>query len=179
MRVRDVMTSDPVTVPPSSSMLAAPRLLARHGIRHLPVVDDDRLVGVVSDRDLDLTDRRVRRALAELGSDLVSGRFRLVQDVMSVPVHTVASDAPLGAAAALLRQHRIGALPVVDEERLVGVVTRTDCLRVLERDTADAPPPVVDPVTASTHLVGPYRIWRPGVAVRIADAPPVGSGGSW
>lgn len=209
MQVRDAMTFEPVTVPSSSSVLAARRLLTRHRVHHLPVVDAGRLVGVVSDRDLRLTDVRVRRALGELGSDLLSGRFRRVDDVMSSPVHTVTPDAPLGVAAALLRRHRIGVLPVVETGRLVGVLARSDALRVLEGVVESCPGPgagvqcpgadrpgqdgpcvrlpdpvrlvVVDAATARTRLLESYQAWRPGVAIRVAEAADraAASGGGW
>lgn len=133
MYVRVVMTPDPVVVWPSTSVLYARRLMERHGIRHLPVVADAGVVGMVSARDIVMTDRQLAASLAELQSDLVTGRYRRVESVMSTPVVTAAPDMPLDAAARLLATRRIGALPVVDNSWLVGILTTTDCLLALSR----------------------------------------------
>jgi acetoin utilization protein AcuB len=133
MRVREVMTPDPVVIWPSTSVLYARRLLARHKIRHLPVVAGSRLVGMVSARDIQSTDRHLVTTLSALQSDLVNGRYRPVETVMSEPVCTVGPDVSLQSAAGILVERRIGALPVLDEGRLVGIVTTTDCLRVLTK----------------------------------------------
>ncbi|MQB01916.1 MAG: CBS domain-containing protein [Actinobacteria bacterium] len=74
MYVRDVMTPDPVVAWPSTSVLYARRLMERHGIRHLPVVADAGAVGMVSARDIVMTDQQLAASLAELQSDLVTGR---------------------------------------------------------------------------------------------------------
>ncbi len=132
MRVRDVMTPDPVSVTPRTSVAEARRLMQRHRIRHLPVVDHGRLVGIVSDRDVVLGDPQLRTALAALHSDLLSGAERPVAELLHAPVHTAAADEDLAAAAARLRDRRVNALPVVDGDRLVGMLTTSDCLQVLE-----------------------------------------------
>jgi acetoin utilization protein AcuB len=122
------MTTDLVVATPQTSLLSARRLLACHDIRHLPVVDGERLVGIVSDRDLRVGDRVLAAALAPLQSDLVGGRYRPIEAVMSKPVHTVSPSETLAAAAKLMLDSGISALPVVDEGRLVGILTTSDCL---------------------------------------------------
>jgi acetoin utilization protein AcuB len=131
MRVRDAMTPDPIVIWPSTSVLYARRVMHREQIRHLPVVAGSRLVGMVSARDIQLGDRVLAASLGTLQSDLVEGRYRTVQAVMSQPVIVVAANAPLRDAAAMLVDRRIGAPPVVDGGRLVGIMTTTDCLRVM------------------------------------------------
>lgn len=130
LTVRDWMTADPLTVAPDADTREARLLLHRYGIRHLPVVDDGRVIGVVSDRDVridqsaldDLPDRRVVERLRER---------RSVEAVMSSPPHVIEPDEPIAEAARRMLSRRISALPVVEDDLLVGVVTTTDCLLAL------------------------------------------------
>lgn len=121
MRVREWMSPDPVTVAPSTSVDEARHLLDTYGVRHLPVVDHGRVVGMISDRDV----RLAHRALATAPAD----REQVdVAAVMSTPVHVVDADAEIEQAARLMLSRRISALPVLDDGELVGLVTTTDCL---------------------------------------------------
>ena len=120
MRVRDWMSPDPITGSPTTTIAEGRRLLHAHGIRHLPVVEDGRLVGVVSDRDLREDPTAVPRDDAA---------ERELEAVMSSPAHVVDVDAAIGDAARLMLSRRISALPVVDGDgAVVGLVTTTDCL---------------------------------------------------
>jgi acetoin utilization protein AcuB len=132
--VRRWMTPDPVTVTPETSVLVARRLLQTNGVRHLPVVTvAGRVVGMVSDRDLIMRDVQLVQALSALQSELVGGRYRRVETVMSAPARIVAPDEPVGRAADMMLCWGVSSLPVVDHGRLVGIVTTTDCLRALAR----------------------------------------------
>lgn len=115
------MTREVVTVPPGATVAEALDEMRTHGIRHLPVVDDGRLVGVVTDRDL-------RLALEPDGS---APQSATVEDTMTSSPIVVASELPIESAAALLSENRIGCLPVVDEGEIVGILTRSDLLRSL------------------------------------------------
>ena len=117
--VRDVMATDLVTVRPHETGLRAYRLMRDHRFRHLPVVEDGRLVGILSDRDL-------RPVLLSPG--LARARVR---ELMSEDLTIVGPDAPIEEAASLLVVKKIGCLPVVAHGRLVGIVTETDLLAVL------------------------------------------------
>lgn len=129
MRIRDWMSPDPVTVHPTDSVRDARRLLLHYGIRHLPVVDHDRVVGVVSDRDVRIDDLRLGQLANASHVEELLGGARPVADVMSTPAHTVSDDATMETAARLMLSRRISALPVVTAEgSLVGMVTTTDCL---------------------------------------------------
>ena len=141
MRVRAAMTTDPVTVAPCTSVSEARRLMRRHQIRHLPVVDDGRLVGVLSDRDVTITDDVLAVALATLQSDLLGGRYRRVAEVMRTPMHTADPEEAVAVAAERMRQQRIGILPVVQGDRLIGVLGASDCLRLLR----EPPRPMAHP----------------------------------
>jgi acetoin utilization protein AcuB len=119
MFVEQVMTTQVVTVRPETMASQAWELLQEGHFRHLPVVRFDHLVGMVSDRDL-----RVARALAEEPTVGRLGR----QD----PI-TVEPDTPVEEASRLMLEHKIGALPVVDDGVLVGIVTESDLFRMLTR----------------------------------------------
>jgi len=114
MRVGEWMTESLIAAEAATTCGEARGLLHAHGIRHLPVVDRGRLVGIVSDRDLARAP-----AVVPLG------------DVMTRRVVTASPEAPVEDAALLLVTHRIGALPVVREGALVGIFTETDALHAL------------------------------------------------
>jgi acetoin utilization protein AcuB len=130
LTVEQVMTSDPVTVAPTDSIRVAIERMRERGCRRLPVVAQSQLVGIVTDRDL-------RRAT---NSPFVL-RERWYDEFMldHIPVHacmhpnpiTVSPRTPIVDAAKLMRDQKIGGLPVVDGDCLVGIVTETDLLNFL------------------------------------------------
>ena len=125
MFVRDCMTQDPVTVRPESDPLAAVALLKCGSFRRLPVVDEQgNLVGIVARSDLEVF-------LSKAGSPGVLKRQHRVEQVMERSVVTVSPDCPLEEAANLMVTHKIGSLPVLEDGRLVGIVTETDIFRQL------------------------------------------------
>ena len=115
MMVRDVMTRQVVTIGPETRCEKARRMMDEHRIRHLPVVDTGRLVGMVSDRD-------VRSAASGLPG-AVAAR------IMTPDPVTVTSETRIEHAAHLMLDARFGAVPVVDDSALVGIATYTDLLR--------------------------------------------------
>lgn len=131
LRIRDVMTSPVRTLDRHESLDIADEVMTMSRVRHLPVIENRRVVGVVSQRDL------FRSALAAaLGIGGAAQRSLLksveVREVMSAPVVTVTPDDTLAEAARRLLEHRIGCLPVVEGAgELVGIVTDTDVLRQL------------------------------------------------
>jgi CBS domain-containing protein len=161
--VRDVMTARPVTVTSATSISEARRLLQQHRIRHLPVLDpgDGRLIGIISDRDVMITDVELSQSLERMQSDLLHGLYRQVATVMKAPVIVVDMEAAVYEAAALLVDHRVGALPVVHGDRLVGIISTADVLRGvigaarIEASGNDFPPMVPMP------LFGDVRPGRP------------------
>ncbi len=123
MFVRDCMTRDPVTIRPESDPLAAVALLKCGDFRRLPVVDaDGKLVGIVAHNDLEVF-------LSKAGSPGIIKRQHRVDQVMSHAVLTVAPDCPLEEAASLMVERKIGSLPVVDDGRVVGIITETDIFK--------------------------------------------------
>ncbi len=139
MRVRDWMSPDPITVRPSTSVREARRLLRYYGVRHLPVVERDRVVGMISDRDVRIDDKALDLiAAATVDVDEVAGQQRDVRLVMSAPVHVIGPDEAVEAAARAMLSWRVSALPVVDPEgALLGLITTTDCLLASLSPTAD------------------------------------------
>lgn len=138
MLVRDVMTTAVVTARPEQRVKQAIQLLHEHQVTALPVVDDaGHLVGVLSEADVLrgalLPDRRTRELPVH-----TDGRTSplLVEDVMTTQPISVAADADLAAAAAVLVDTQVKSLPVVDGDRVVGVVSRRDVIAVLARSDA-------------------------------------------
>jgi len=132
MRVADWMKLPTHVVKPRDTVAHARALLEEHRINQLPVAVNGKLVGIVTDRDL----RDAPRAL-ELSAAAAKGRREgarprasgiPVEAVMSEGVLTIGPDAGLEEAASLMRRQRVGALPVVSNGRLVGILTRSDIL---------------------------------------------------
>ena len=130
MRVRDCITSQVVTIAPEASAKEAFALMKSMGIRHLVVVKEGVLMGIVTDRDL----RRPKVADVFKSWDelyRLSDEFQ-VEDVMTSPVVAVDANADLREAARIMVERRIGALPVTDAHRgLAGIITETDLLKAL------------------------------------------------
>ena len=128
MRVKDLINGPPITIGPDTPVLEARRVMQTRAIRHLLVVDDDRLVGIVTDRDIRLNMPSPATALSVWEVNYLLARLT-VREVMTKSVIVVDPERDARQAAALLVAERIGALPVLDGECLVGIVTETDFLR--------------------------------------------------
>jgi acetoin utilization protein AcuB len=128
--VRDCMSIDPVTVGPKDSLQAVVDLLRRRDVRSVPVMENGRLIGIVTDRDV----RQVAPAYPLFRDEDEIRRYteRLtVTAAMTADPMTVAPDAPVVDAAKILETYRISSLPVVERDgKLVGMLSVTDLLRV-------------------------------------------------
>lgn len=133
MLVRDIMTSPVLSIPPGMTLEHAYRFMQEKGIRHLPVVSEKRLVGIVTDRDL-------RLATSSLAHPPFAPDARVDGTMCLAPLTADPQD-PVEDAARIMRSKKIGCLPVVDEDdMLVGIVTGLDLLDALVRMTgADKP----------------------------------------
>jgi acetoin utilization protein AcuB len=124
--VRDSMTREVVVLSPPSTAAEALGLCRERRIRHLPVLEGGRLVGIVSDRDL----RSAAPALGDPERAAALEKIRL-SDVMSPEVITAHPDDPIEVAANRMRERRIGCLPVVESGELVGIITSSDVMEAL------------------------------------------------
>lgn len=127
LTVNDLMTIDPQTVSPDTSLRHVIELMKREGCRQLPILDDGKLIGIITDRDVRLAlnsplSVRVREVNEQLLDRLTA------QSCMTPDPLTVAPTTPAYRAAELLSLYKFGALPVVDGEVLVGIITVTDFL---------------------------------------------------
>ncbi len=127
VQVSQWMTEKVLAVEVYDSIGIARRIMAKHRINQLPVLEDEKLVGIVTDRDI--RDAYPTSMLIDHGKEI--DRFAdsyTVEEIMSFNVMSVRPDTSLVTAIGLLRRHRIGSLPVVKKGRLVGIITRSDVL---------------------------------------------------
>jgi len=151
MTIAKVMTPAPAMVEPKVALREVCRLMAERRIRHVPVVSDDGLVGIISDRDI----QEALPSPADPGgaTEFAAALDRITAwEVMTEQVITVTPQTPLAEAAQLLAKRKIGCLPVMERGRLVGIVTETDMLQALTT--------VLDKIAGS-----------PQFEVTVADAP--------
>jgi acetoin utilization protein AcuB len=122
--VKDSMTREVVVLSPETTAAEALAICRERRIRHLPVLEEGRLVGIVSDRDL--------RSAAPAGSGRAEtlGKLR-VSEVMTRDVVSVRPDDPIEEAANAMRERKIGCLPVVEDDALVGILTSSDVMEAL------------------------------------------------
>lgn len=132
--VRDIMTTEVTTLGRNDSLQFVKDIMTLGRVRHFPVIDDGKVVGVVSQRDL---------YKASLGSVMKYGEKAqraflegiAVKEVMCEPVITISPYASVKEAARLMMEKKIGCLPVLEGPKLVGIVTETDMLKlVVEMD---------------------------------------------
>lgn len=124
--VRDLMTRKLVTLGPEASVAEALQLCRERRIRHVPIVENEELVGIVSDRDL----REASPAPDDPNREEAIQDLR-VGDIMNQEVVTVHPQDPTGYAAKEMYERKLDALPVMDEQDLIGIVTSTDVMRAL------------------------------------------------
>jgi len=137
MLVRDYMTPNPMSVNEGTTILEAAELMKKHKVRRFPVLRDNELIGIVTDRDLRSAapsqvisfDAQERELMPELHS-LLSGIT--VKEVMSRDVLTIHPEQTIVASAQLMLKHRMSGIPVIDNAgQLLGIITETDIFKVL------------------------------------------------
>jgi len=126
------MTSDPVTISPNHSIGAALARMRRGGFRRLPVVENGELVGIITDRDLRLA-MNSPFVMREGWYDSYLMEHIEVRSCMTPDPVTVDADSDLLDAVRLMRKHKYGGVPVMEDGRLVGILTETDLLNYLEQ----------------------------------------------
>ncbi len=128
LRVKDLMSDAPEVVSPDAHLHDVLVTMNRAGYRHLPVVAGDRLVGIITDRDLRLA---VNSPVVQAGTDLTREGFLdkvQVNECMTRDPQCVSSDAPAYEVADLLSLSKFGAMPVVDDGKLGGLISVIDIL---------------------------------------------------
>jgi CBS domain-containing protein len=128
--VRDVMQKGIVTISASETLSTVEDIMTLGQVRHIPVVQAGRLVGVVSHRDL------LRASLSNLSNHRDDERRLFlhvveIARVMSVPPIVVTPDVTVGEAALIMAERKIGCLPVLEGDELVGMITETDILHLV------------------------------------------------
>ncbi|MFQ6057901.1 MAG: CBS and ACT domain-containing protein [Anaerolineae bacterium] len=130
MLVKERMSRDLVTVTEETSFQDALRLMRDHKIRRLPVLDKrDRLVGIVVEKDLLYASPSPATSLSVFEMHYLLAKLK-IKDVMTRRVITVGEDCPLEEAARIMVDNRIGSLPVMRDDQLVGIITETDIFKV-------------------------------------------------
>jgi acetoin utilization protein AcuB len=132
MTARELMTGNPATVTQQTTIAEAWDLMRELDVRHLPVVDGEALVGMVSDRDLGNLD--VARLLLEEGADGLRRRLSLpVVQIMSSDVIAAEPDSDMSEIITMLLDYKVGAVPVIapGTRQIVGIVSYIDVLRAV------------------------------------------------
>ena len=184
MRAHQIMTKDVIAVGPHTSMLDAANIMLHCHISGLPVMDEQgKLLGVISEGDLlrrsEIGTGRKRLRLLEiiagparLARDFVHEHGREVRDVMTQDVVTVTEDASLDEVVRQMESNAINRLPVMRDESLVGIITRTNILRAIAGLAREIPDPTADDEHIRDRITRTVNAasWRPlGFQVVVHD----------
>ena len=124
--IEAIMSTNLITESPSATLAEARSLMHEHRIHHIPVVDDEQIVGLITLTNvLAATDSFLRDDGTRIHADEIG-----IKDAMVTDVATVDINASLRHAALFLEKHKIGCLPVLDDDKLVGIITDTDFVAV-------------------------------------------------
>jgi CBS domain-containing protein len=126
--VRDLMTQNPTTLDRNETLDLAESIMNLGRIRHLPVIEDGRIVGIVSQRDLFRSALITALGFGRKTTDTLIKTIK-IKEIMTKKVVTISPEANIKDAARLMIDKKIGCLPVVEGDRRVGIVTETDMLR--------------------------------------------------
>jgi len=135
MQVREIMAKDIEAVDRNDNLRTVEERMATKQLRHLPVLEQGEIVGMVTQRDLFKAAMSSAMGYGEKAQQAYLQSVR-VKEIMVYPVVTVSPDTSVAAAADMMITRGIGCLPVVDNQQLIGIVTKTDLLRCLR--TLDA-----------------------------------------
>jgi CBS domain-containing protein len=181
MRVEDVMTVAVTTTTPETPLRVLARELGQHGISGMPVVEDGRVVGVISEADVLAKARRAphdargpleRLLHSGVPEDAVKHQATLVGEAMTAPAITVESFCSIATAAGRMLEHGVNRLPVLSGGRLVGIVTRADIVRAFARPDTDVEADAREQLAFQQAMAG-----RPStVLVKVTDGDAVLTG---
>ncbi len=164
MYVRDKMAADPITITSQTTIVKALQLMRDNKIRRLPVVDDDKLVGIVTDRDLSEVSPSPATSLSIFELNYLLAKTK-IGDIIpkNQRVITISPDELIEEAALLMRDHKISGIPVVSaENKLVGIITETNIF--------DAFIEIMGIRQEGFRLSLPLGFDRPGVLAEITSA---------
>lgn len=130
MLVGERMSHPVITVPPDMPIIDALNMMKREHIRRVPVVKDAKMVGIVSDKDLLNASPSQATSLSVWEMNYLLSRIR-VKDVMTKKVITVTEDTAIEVAARIMADNKIGGLPVMRGDHIVGIITETDLFKIL------------------------------------------------
>jgi len=128
--VRNWMTPHPITITPQTTLPEARRLMRERHIRRLPVVEKDKLIGIVTLGDIREAQPSPATTLSIYEANYMLDRLT-AKDFMTRDLVTISPDATIGEAARLMLDRKIGGMPVVENGKLVGIITETDFCRLL------------------------------------------------
>jgi CBS domain-containing protein len=164
MKIKDIMTTEVLTIGPEAPLKDAARILVEHSVSGIPVCDiERRVLGVVSEGDILYKERgapeRGRFAWLFDGSppDVKAGA-RTVGEAMTSPPITISPFRSVDEAARLMTEHGVNRLPVVVDEELVGIVTRADLVRAFTRSDADIRREIVQELLERTLWLEPGTV---------------------
>ena len=126
--VRDWMTPDPITIKPKATLPEAHRIMKEKNIRRLPVVDNGHIVGILTLGDVREAGPSDATSLSVFELNYLLAQLT-VDKIMSRHPKTIQADATIFEAARLMLEHKIGGLPVVEDNRLIGIITESDIFR--------------------------------------------------
>src|SRR5262247_548512 len=183
MKAHDVMTWGTITVEPEASVARAVRLMLQNKISGLPVVDDKgRLLGIVTEGDFlrrdELGTQRQRPRWLEfllgpgrLAAEYVQASGQKVAQVMTPEVKTITSESPLEEVVRLMERHRVKRLPVVQDGKLIGIVSRADLLHALGSVARELKPAASDDTTIREQIIAECakQRWAPHINVVVRD----------
>ena len=132
MRIQDMMTKNPITVDSETLVLDAQRIMKENNIRRLPIVDKGKLVGIVTKHDLLEASPSPATSLSVFELNYLLSKMK-VREIMRKNPLTVAPDTPFEEALRLGQEKKIGAFPVVEDGKVVGITTESDIIRFLTR----------------------------------------------
>jgi len=130
MLVRMWMSDEVITAPPDLPIMEAAELMKREGIRRLPIVRKGKLVGIVTQGDIQEASPSDATSLSIWELNYLLARIT-VEEIMTRDPVTVAPDTPVEEAALLMREKKVGGLPVVEDGKLVGIITESDIFEVM------------------------------------------------
>ena len=132
MRIRDVMTKNPITVDSETLVLDAQKIMKENNIRRLPVVDKGHLVGIVTQHDLLQASPSPATSLSIHELNYLLAKMK-VKEVMKKNPFTLTPDTPFEEALRIGQDKKIGSFPVMDKGKLIGIITESDTVRFLTR----------------------------------------------